>query len=286
METINLDSWSCFADAVDDIRKKYGTRERHYPEVTSDPLTFENDILYRGISDSEWGLRTTLERTVDLALSVQDYLLRISQCVHEIESTTGRNWNLPDYPEILKKIESTQDSRRIWLPHYSFLVYLRHHGFPSPLLDWTLSPFIAAYFAFEAVPNSERVAIFAFIERPDGTKSFCGDSPMITTHGPYVTTHSRHFAQKAWYTTASIWNSNSQEHRFCPHSDVSHSTKSQDVLIKLTIPSQDRAVALRQLEEFNINHYSLFRTEDALIRTMGLRTFGLRDTVKKAGHSP
>lgn len=31
---------------------------------------------------------------------------------------------------------------------YGFMTRLRHHGFPSPLLDWPQSPYIAAFFAF------------------------------------------------------------------------------------------------------------------------------------------
>src|SRR5579871_975887 len=33
-------------------------------------------------------------------------------------------------------------------PGYDYMAYLRHHGFPSPLLDWTRSPYVAAFFAF------------------------------------------------------------------------------------------------------------------------------------------
>jgi FRG domain len=36
------------------------------------------------------------------------------------------------------------------LPAYDLLIYTRHHGFPSPLLDWTRSAYIAAFFTFAA----------------------------------------------------------------------------------------------------------------------------------------
>ena len=44
------------------------------------------------------------------------------------------------------------------------MVYLRQYGFPSPLLDWSKSSYIAAYFAFSDYQrDAKSVAIFAFL---------------------------------------------------------------------------------------------------------------------------
>lgn len=98
---------------------------------------------------------------------------------------------------------------------------------------------------------------------------------VIHTHGPYVTTHTRHFAQKAWYTTATKWNMKSEEHTFCHHDSIpsKNLVYEQDVLIKISIPRQERLKVLKQLEDYNINHYTLFQGEGALVRTMGMRVF-------------
>lgn len=273
MHNIKLHSWAEFPKTIAKIRSEYGTRSIKFDDRTENS---SNDILFRGHSDSNWSLETTLERTTNEKISVIQYVQRADSVVNEIESLTNKNWNIPSFPALRKEIVDVQDSLRVHIPCYEYLVYLRHHGFPSPLLDWTRSPYIAAYFAFEQSIGAEHCSIFAFIETPNGAKTRSEGMAGIYSMGPFITTHIRHHAQKAQYTIATEWDRESKTHFFCSHDAITPTEiNEQDVLIKISIPRSERSNALRQLEDYNINHYTLFQTEDSLIRTLGIRAFDL-----------
>ena len=276
MQTIKLQSWNEFRRAIEDVRLKYGNFKR--PLDNGLVYDRKNRILFRGQSDAAWPLNTTLERKSTQPFDILKYMLLATGCVKELESFTGHRWNTDDYPDLKKGIEETQDSCRICLPHYDYLVYLRQFGFPSPLLDWTESPYIAAYFSYLDTHEAENVSVYCYIEYPESGKSFSGGEPLITVKGPHVRTHARHFAQKAWYTVATKWKYDEKAHFFCSHELVfDRNDPKQDVLIKIELPASDRKQALEELNDYNINHFTLFQSEDSLVKALELKTFDMRD---------
>ncbi len=272
MKTIQLNSWSEFHGEIAKLRGQYGSRVIMSPD--GQPIELQNEILFRGHADSNWHLETTLERMTSEEFSIQQYLQRADSVVNEIESLTGVDWKLPAYTEIIEAIEQVQDSMRAHIPGYEYLVYLRHHGFPSPLLDWTRSPYVAAFFALEYRLDAENACVFAFIEAPEGGKNFQGGDVSIRTLGSYITTHIRHYTQKANYTIATRWDREHKKHFFESHEKVSPPiTGVQDVIVKITFPRHDRIRILKELDDYSINQYTLYQSEDALIRSLSMRAF-------------
>lgn len=273
MEIIPAKTWSEVKAAIAEVRNRYGITKTILDNGAE--YVRHNDIFFRGQSDSKWDLLTTLERSSSEEFTVERYMHYATECVHEIESFTNRKWNVKSMPDINQELKAEGgNSFRCHLPHYDFLVYLRHHGFPSPLLDWTESPFIAAFFAYSTARLDTDAAIYCYIERPYGSKGGIGGEPIITLLGPYVSTHRRHFAQKAWYTTSSYLLRSDASHHFCKHNNVfARDNPQQDIVVKIQLPGADKIEALRELDDYNINYFTLFHDEESLVKTMAMRSF-------------
>jgi len=112
---------------------------RHVREF--DPYRY----VFRGQESSSWRLRTSFHRT-----SRSDLVRYMEHDVNELHRhLSGLTAHLFDLTAPVQ--------------YAAFLSLAQHHGYPTPLLDWTYSPYIAAYFAFKkASPPVEKVRIFVF----------------------------------------------------------------------------------------------------------------------------
>lgn len=165
-----------------------------------------SQLLFRGLSDSEYRLTTTLDRKGLEGISFSEYyLLTVGRIKSAVETFTGVQWDVPDYS--IELASSFHDAELLSLHRYPsvgfyrYMVYLRHNGFPSPLLDWSYSPFVAAFFAFrDATANPKKRSIYVYCEMPEGFKGEWVGAPTIRAIGRYVRSHPRHFRQQSDYT--------------------------------------------------------------------------------------
>jgi hypothetical protein len=256
-----ISSWSEFEAKIAEIKEKYAQ------SVTP--------IHYRGQADSAWKLETTLERHSRSLWTVEDYVKLALRCAPEIESFTNQRWDLMDNPQVKVEIQKRADDFIAHIPQLDFLIYLRHHGFPSPLLDWTFSPYLAAFFALSEAKEVENAAVFAYVKAPMGVEGGVAGAARIKPIGTVVRTHRRHFLQQATYTVCTEVKGGLDQGS--PHVFVSHelvrkkASKRQDIVIKIDIPRTKRVDFLSRLNESNINEFSLFQSEEALMKTLAFR---------------
>lgn len=269
MQTTALDTWEELEDFLNKI-------DNDYRKSKTDPnrkFGSYSEPLFRGQADANWTLSTTLERATNDTFSLDRYYRDAGAAHRYLSGFNAQKWKF-------EKIEkfTYETFRHSPLPSYGFLAYLRHHGFPSPLLDWTASPYVALFFAFgNPLPKgTERVALFCYQEHVGQGKAYSSDQPGIQIMGPWESTHPRHHLQQCWYSICFQEKENGTLF-FVPHekgfSPTTPHVVRQDVLTKVTLPVSLRPHVLYKLMRMNVTPYSIFQSEDALVQTAAFRIF-------------
>ncbi|MCR9205108.1 MAG: FRG domain-containing protein, partial [Halobacteriovoraceae bacterium] len=219
-------SWSEFKTRVSThIEKKLGPR------------------LCRGQSNANWKLTTSFHRKKsDLKLS--EYF----SYIHHLSDVVGTFEN--------RKIETENDGNT----QGSFMAYLQHHGFPTPLLDWSLSPYIGAYFAFKGVnedsPASDNVAIYIFnydlwIKDWKQSYDYNDEAPHVSILQPKAQGNHRQLKQQGFiYTWTNVEDIES-------HIQNCESSSKNTYLEKYLLPVKERNFVMEELEAMGITDFSL-----------------------------
>ena len=253
-----LKDWETFEAEVSRIFDENESKKRASSNHVSTPL-------FRGHADKDWTLSTTLERFTGAQFSIKAYYHVLKSVEPAVSSLTGRNWSFSHHLNV-------DESKHGPPPGYEFMIYLRHHGFPSPLLDWSRSPYVAAYFAFASTraSKSDSVAIYTYVEYLGEDKEWIENHGWIIGLGPYAVTHDRHYAQQSEYTICK--KADDDRYVYCNHEEaLSAQIVSQDSLTKYVVPTSERIKFLEKLDLMDINAYSMFRDESSLMQTLAYR---------------
>jgi hypothetical protein len=260
-------SWHDFKERLDALVPK----TRYFSTSGSDG---RSRPLFRGHRSNTWKLETTLERNGlrDIQLyrymqdcaSVRRYAGNYASCSIPFEEGASVKYRdlVPNFP------------------NFEYLAYLRHHGFPSPLLDWTESPYVAAFFAFREPPPPEATAVRVYLYYSDlgQGRGYSSSNAHIHLLGPFATVHERHAIQQCWYTVS--LKEQNENCVFCSHEEAISLSESegsmQDKVEFIDVAISSREEALADLYAMNISPYTLFRSLDSLIETASHRILKIR----------
>jgi len=216
-----------------------------------------SSFIFRGQPDSKYPLRTSFHRTARRDLtrySLED----MSTLNNYLANSNHGQFNLSDPKEFAALLSLAQ-----------------HHGYPTPLLDWSRSALVAAFFAFRTVKPEDsdgfvRVYVFDldnWTTYGQGFKSISMDEHRISVTPIEVFSqgNSRSLPQQSLFTFTNI-------------TDIErwitiHEKPGVEIIKAYDIRKSSRQLAMKDLENMNISSAALFPGLDGSFEALKEKSF-------------
>ena len=104
-----------------------------------------------------------------------------------------------------------------------------------------------------------------FLYSPPQNRHGGNEIPDLRKIGRYVEAGKRHFAQQSQYVIPIVYD---PEWKFITFSKVIEDQSNEHVLREIIISKDVKAKLMKELNEMNINRYTMYLNEDALIKSL------------------
>ena len=212
-------------------------------ECVENEISFIEDYVFRGQSNSEWGLTSTLYRLIHRARKsgakqgpINKFVkLHLDRFKLEIRGRRGDN---------PPKLEDDE----LW-------ALGQHFGLATPLLDWSQSPYISIFFSLQdfEVENDKRVLWCLNKRMLEGKNKGLSESNQLKLLFPDTDDNKRLLGQSGLFSKGPVMSSVDDWVK-------KNFKNSHPVLLKIEFPSHHsfRKMTLKKLNLMNINYSTLF----------------------------